>query len=86
MQLPRLSVVMPSFNQGRYLEEALLSLIGQGYPDLEIIVMDGGSEDDSVDIIRQNERHIAYWRSESDEGQAAAINQGFGRASGEILC
>lgn len=78
-------MVTPSLNQGQFLEETLLSVIGQQYPSLEYIVLDGGSTDESVEVIRKYERHLAHWASEKDHGQAAAINQGFRRATGEIL-
>lgn len=85
-RLPRISVVMPSFNQEKYLEDAILSVVGQGYPDLELLVMDGGSSDGSVEIIRQYEDRITYWQSQPDKGQGDAINQGFRRATGKIFC
>ncbi len=84
-ETPRISVVVPSYNQGEYLEETLLSILSQGYPDLELIVMDGGSTDDSVAIIRRYQEQIAFWRSHKDGGQSAAISEGFARATGEIL-
>jgi glycosyltransferase involved in cell wall biosynthesis len=82
----KISVVTPSYNQGRYLEETLMSVLGQGYPDLEYIVMDGGSTDHSVEIIERHEKELAYWASESDGGQANAINRGFEKATGDVLC
>lgn len=82
---PRISVVMPSYNQGEFIEEAIRSVILQGYPNLELIVMDGCSSDQSVQIIRKYEPWIAHWVSEKDEGQSAAINAGWGRATGEIV-
>jgi glycosyltransferase involved in cell wall biosynthesis len=85
-QPPRITVVTPSFNQGIYLEETILSVIGQGYPNLEYIVIDGGSTDGSVQIIKKYEKQLAYWISEKDNGQAEAINKGFAKSTGEILC
>jgi GT2 family glycosyltransferase len=79
---PRISVIMPSFNQGRFLEAALRSILLQGYPDLELCVLDGGSTDSSVEIIRKYEPWLTYWVSEPDGGQSAAINRGFRLASG----
>ena len=82
--LPRVSIVTPSFNQGCFLEETIRSVLLQGYPDLEYIVIDGGSTDQSVEIIRKYEPWLAYWVSEKDSGQAHAINKGFSHATGEI--
>jgi GT2 family glycosyltransferase len=82
---PLISMVTPSFNQGRYLGETLDSILGQGYPSLDYIVMDGGSTDQSVDVIRARQERLAFWQSEPDHGQAAALNQGFGRARGLIF-
>ena len=81
---PRVSIVTPSFNQGRFLEETIRSVLLQGYPDLEYIVIDGGSADQSVEIIQKYEEWLAYWVSEKDSGQAHAINKGFSHATGEI--
>lgn len=83
--LPRISIVIPSFNQGRYLEEALRSVLLQGYPDLEIILMDGGSTDQTVPVLRRYERWISHWMSAPDRGQSHAINEGFRHATGEIF-
>ena len=82
---PLISIVTPSFNQGRYLGETLDSVLGQGYPDLEYIVMDGGSGDESVEVIRARQERLAFWQSQPDHGQAAAINEGFARARGVIF-
>lgn len=83
---PKITVVTPSFNQGRFLEDTILSVLGQQYPNLEYIIIDGGSTDNSVDIIKKYEKHLSYWISEKDNGQAHAINKGFELAHGEILC
>ena len=83
---PRISVITPSFNQGDFLEMTIRSVLLQGYPDLEYIVIDGGSTDRSVSLIRKYEPWIDYWISERDRGQSHAINKGLERASGEILC
>ncbi|HKY71734.1 MAG TPA: glycosyltransferase [Nitrospira sp.] len=83
--LPKISIVIPSFNQGRYLEQTMLSIINQRYPNLELIVMDGGSTDESVRIIEKYAAHLTYWRSAPDAGQAAAIADGFRMASGDIF-
>ncbi len=85
-RLPRISVVTPSFNQGRFLEATLRSILLQHYPGLEVIVIDGGSTDGSVEVIRKYEPWLTYWHSRRDDGQAAAIRAGFEIATGEILC
>ncbi len=85
MSAPKLSIVTPCFNHAAYLEETLQSVLGQGYPNLEYIVMDGGSTDGSVEIIKRHEKHLAYWQSAPDTGMYNAINQGMARATGDIL-
>jgi len=85
MDCPQISVVTPSYNQGKFLGATLESVLGQGYPALEYLVMDGGSEDHSVEVIRQRESELRFWRSGPDRGQAAAINEGFARCSGVIF-
>ena len=82
---PRISIVTPSYNQGRFIEETIRSVLLQGYPDLEYLVMDGGSTDSSVDIIRKYSPWLTDWVSEPDRGQAHAINKGFSRATGDLL-
>jgi glycosyltransferase involved in cell wall biosynthesis len=82
---PKISVVTISYNQGRFLEEAILSVLHQDYPNLEYIVIDGGSSDNSVEILNQYAGQLTYWHSQPDTGPAAALNKGFAHASGEIL-
>lgn len=84
--LPRISVVVPSFNQGEYLEDCILSIWGQNYPNLEILLLDGGSTDHTGEVIQEHKAKLTWWRSAPDDGQAAAINEGMARASGAILC
>ncbi len=83
--LPRISVVTPSFNQGQFLEETILSVLGQDYPNVEYRVMDGGSTDGSAEIIRRYADRLAFWTSQPDGGQADAINKGWADSTGEIL-
>lgn len=82
---PRISVVTPSYNQALFLERTLRSVLNQDYPNLDYIVIDGGSTDGSVDIIRRYEDHLAYWESEPDRGASHAINKGMRHATGEIV-
>jgi glycosyltransferase involved in cell wall biosynthesis len=84
--LPKISVVMPSFNQARYIESALCSILDQRYPNLELIVIDGGSKDGSAEIIRKYEKNIQFWCSEADGGQTQGLIKGFSHATGEIQC
>lgn len=81
----KISIITPSYNQGQYLEETIQSVINQEYPDLEYIIIDGGSTDDSVDIIKKYEEDIDYWVSEKDNGQSDAINKGLKKATGDIV-
>ena len=85
MGRPRLTIVTPSFNQGEFLEETIKSVLDQEYENLEYIVVDGGSTDRSVSIIKKYSHRLAHWVSEPDEGQYHAINKGFARATGEIM-
>jgi len=83
---PRISVITPSFNQAKFVEQTLRSVLLQNYPNLEYIIIDGGSKDGSVEIIKKYEQHLAHFESEADRGQSHAINKGFARATGDILC
>jgi glycosyltransferase involved in cell wall biosynthesis len=85
MEYPKISIVTPSFNQGKYLEETILSIINQKYPNLEYIIIDGGSTDNSVEIIKKYEKHLSYWVSEKDNGQSNAINKGLKRVTGDLF-
>ena len=82
---PKISVVTPSFNQGQFLEETILSVLNQHYENLEYIIIDGGSSDNSLDIIEKYEDDIDYWVSEPDNGQYDAINKGFKKSTGDIM-
>ena len=85
MTYPKISIVTPSFNQGKYLEETILSILNQKYPNLEYIIIDGGSTDNSVEIIKKYKKHLAYWVSEKDNGQSDAINKGLQRVTGDLF-
>jgi glycosyltransferase involved in cell wall biosynthesis len=83
--LPKISIVTPSYNQAHFLEETIKSLIDQNYPNLEYIIIDGGSTDNSVEIIKKYEKYITYWISERDKGQTDAIIKGLIKSTGEIF-
>src|SRR6267142_1062651 len=85
MSFEKITIVTPSFNQGSFLEQTILSVIGQQYPDLEYIIIDGGSTDNSVEIIKKYASRLAHWESETDRGQAHALNKGFALATGTIF-
>lgn len=82
---PRVTLVTPSFNQGAFIEETIRSVLLQGYPDLEYVIMDGGSTDGTVEVIRKYERWLARWVSQKDAGQSAAINAGFENTTGHVM-
>jgi GT2 family glycosyltransferase len=84
-RLPLISVVVPSYNQGHFLPETFESIFRQNYPRLEVVVIDGGSTDASVDVIRRHAARIKFWRSERDGGQSAAINEGMRHCSGDLV-
>jgi glycosyltransferase involved in cell wall biosynthesis len=84
--LPKISVITPSYNQGRFLEQTIRSVLLQHYPNLEYIVIDGGSKDSSLEVIEKYKSHLHYWVSEPDRGQGHAINKGLNIATGQILC
>ena len=86
MIYPKISIVTPVYNQVQYLEYTILSIINQGYPNLEYIVIDGGSTDGTIDVIKKYESHLVYWVSEPDKGMYHAIQKGFEHSTGEIMC
>jgi glycosyltransferase involved in cell wall biosynthesis len=85
MDYPKISIVTPSYNQDAYLEETILSIINQNYPNLEYVIIDGGSTDGSVEIIKKYESVLRYWVSEKDSGQVDAINKGLLHCTGDIF-
>jgi glycosyltransferase involved in cell wall biosynthesis len=85
VSLPKVSIVTPSFNQATFLEMTIRSVLEQDYENIEYIIIDGGSTDGSKEIIQKYAHKLAYWQSEKDKGQTDALNQGFARATGEIL-
>jgi len=85
MEKLKISIITPSYNQGQFIEETILSVLNQGYENLEYIIMDGGSTDNTVEIIKKYEDRITFWASEKDNGQTDAINKGFAKATGDII-
>lgn len=82
---PKISIVMPSYNQATYIEKSILSILNQDYSNFELIIIDGGSVDNTIEIIKKYEHRIAYWASNKDNGQSDALNIGFSHAKGEIF-
>jgi len=85
LSLPRITVITPSFQQGEFIRDTIESVLSQGYENLEYIIIDGGSIDDSVEIIREYEDSLSYWVSEKDSGQSEALNKGLKKATGDII-
>lgn len=85
MHCPKISLVTPSFNQAQYIEQTICSVLDQNYPNLEYIIIDGGSTDETISIIKKYEKHLSYWVSEPDKGQTDAINKGLAKCTGEIF-
>ncbi len=82
---PKISIITPCYNQGHFIEETILSILNQNYPNLEYIIIDGGSTDNTVEVIKKYEKYLKYWVSEKDSGQANAINKGLHYCTGEIF-
>lgn len=81
----KISIITPSYNQGEFIEKTILSVIEQPYQNIEYIIIDGGSTDNTVDIIKKYEERISYWVSEPDKGQSDALNKGFAKANGNVF-
>ncbi len=85
MKFPKISIVTPSFNQGKYIEQTILSILDQNYPNLEYIIIDGGSTDNTIAVIKKYANRITYWVSEKDKGQSDALNKGLAKCTGDIF-
>ncbi len=85
MKYPKFTIVTPTYNQGQFIEKTIDSVLSQGYPNLELIIIDGGSQDNTLEVIKKYEHHLTYWVSEPDRGQSHAINKGMAKATGDYL-
>jgi glycosyltransferase involved in cell wall biosynthesis len=85
MTPPKISIITPSYNQGQFIEETITSILSQDYPNLQYLIIDGGSKDNTVEIIKKYSNRLDYWVSEKDRGQSHAINKGIERSNGEIV-
>jgi glycosyltransferase involved in cell wall biosynthesis len=85
MNLPSISIIMPSYNQARFIEESIQSILAQDYPYLEFMILDGGSSDGSQEIIERHSDRLTYWHSQPDKGQTDALIQGFTRSTGDLM-
>src|SRR5687768_9471367 len=85
MEFPKISIITPCFNQVEYIEECVLSILGQNYPNLEYIIIDGGSTDGTVEVIKKYESQLKYWVSEKDNGLYDALGKGFSHSTGDIM-
>jgi len=84
--LPKFGICMPTLEQGQYIEESICSVLDQEYPHLDLVIMDGGSKDNTIQVIKKYEKHLAFWRSGKDAGQSAAINEGLSHTTADIYC
>lgn len=82
---PKITIITPTYNQGKFIEKSILSVLNQNYPNLEYIIFDGASSDNTIDIIRKYENRITFWKSEKDNGQSHAINKGLQKSTGDII-
>lgn len=83
--LPEISIIIPTLNQGSFIEETIFSIINQNYPKLQLIIIDGGSQDKTLEVIKKYEKHIDYWESKPDSGQSEAINKGLAKCTGDVI-